>query len=334
MNTKRITLAIAAFGLLSASCSLIFRSTIPNVGPPPAIKVQASPDQLERGRYLARHVTGCIDCHSERDFHRYSGPVVPGTEGKGGFVFGKEMGLPGTIPASNITPAALGKWSDGEIARAITSGVTRSNEALFPIMPYPRYNAMDASDLHAIIVYVRSLKPIDNKVPSRQLDFPLNHVVKTLPRPAAPQPRPDAKESVALGRYLVNIAACSDCHTPTKKGTPIAGKEFAGGGEFVLPWGRVRPTNITPDPETGIGQWSRERFIGRFKEFDPSNGRVIAVKDGEFNTIMPWSEYSGMTEADLGAIYDYLKTLKPISNTVVLFTPAGASQDHDSNRRP
>ena len=81
-----------------------------------------------------------MDCHSTRDWMRFAGPVVKGTEGKGGDKFDESIGFPGTIYAKNITPAALGNWTDGELVRAITMGINKKEEALFPMMPYMNFN--------------------------------------------------------------------------------------------------------------------------------------------------------------------------------------------------
>src|SRR5690606_12322394 len=133
----------------------------------------------------------------------------------------------------------------------------------------------------------------------------------------------DRSNTAAYGKYLVTIASCAECHTHAVDGQPIEGMEFAGGQEFNLgPMGIVRTSNITPHPETGIGNWTKEEFVNRFKQNIPdSNSTFISVKAGEFNSIMPWVMYGGMTEEDLGAIYDYLKTLKPVYNKVEKFTP-------------
>ncbi|MBL0274424.1 MAG: hypothetical protein IPQ06_15500 [Chitinophagaceae bacterium] len=80
---------------------------------------------MERGEYLALHVAGCIDCHSKRDFAKFSGPVIPGTEGGGGLVFDQKFGLPGILYGKNITPdneTGIGTWTDEEILRAMTQG--------------------------------------------------------------------------------------------------------------------------------------------------------------------------------------------------------------------
>jgi mono/diheme cytochrome c family protein len=157
-------------------------------------------------------------------------------------------------------------------------------------------------------------------VPESTLHFPLNLIVRTIPAPANPQPVPPLSDTLAYGEYLVTIASCADCHTPSKEGKPVPGMDFAGGAEFNLPFGLVRSANITPDEETGIGSWDRQEFLDRFKEYADSAASHRPVKQGNFNTIMPWLVYAGMTEDDLGAIYAYLRTQKPVENRVITFT--------------
>jgi hypothetical protein len=97
--------------------------------------------------------------------------------------------------------------------------------------------------------------------------------------------------------------------------------EFGGGREFPMPFGIIRSSNITPDTETGIGNWNQDVFIGRFKAYDIAhNNQPADVKQGEFNSMMPWVMYAGMKNEDLAAIYTYLKTIKPIKNKVEKFT--------------
>ena len=106
----------------------------PAVGPAPAIDVAGTQDQIECGRYLSEHVSLCLACHSQRDYGSFAGPLVDGTRGMGGERFDRTMGLPGVLHAGNITPAELGAWTDGEILRAFTAGVSRDDRALFPLM--------------------------------------------------------------------------------------------------------------------------------------------------------------------------------------------------------
>lgn len=316
-------IVLAVIVVLVITGSVYFNATYPKVSPASNVKVKLTAERIERGKYLANNVALCMDCHSTRDFSKYSGPIKPGTEGMGGEVIGREMGLPGTVPMKNITPAALGNWTDGEIIRALTSGINKHGEALFPIMPYENFYGMSEEDLYAIVAYIRTLKPIKNEVGDKELDFPLNYIVKTLPLDSyKPHKAPEKSDIKAYGKYLVTMASCDHCHTPTKDGEPIAGMDYAGGAEVKLPFGIIRGANLTPDVETGLGAWTKEQFIQRFKSMETEQVKNMEIQPGSFNTIMPWTLYGGMTEEDLGAIYEYLHNLKPVKNSVVKFTPA------------
>lgn len=274
---------------------------------------------LERGRYLAEHVAACIDCHSGRDFGRYAGPVISGTEGMGGAPFGAELGLPGTFYARNITPAGIGRWTDHELRRAITAGVSRGGDPLFPIMPWPAFQSLCESDYQAIVAYIRTLRPIAHRVPAAEWKIP-RPATGGVVAPRLAVKCPERSDTVAYGRYLVTLASCNDCHTPTERGAPVEARRLAGGVELPLPTGGViRSANLTPDRETGIGNWSRDTFIAKFRTHTAES--VPAVAPGELNTYMPWTVYAGMTDDDLGAIYDYLRTVPAVVNPMDRFTP-------------
>ena len=313
------SLIIILVFLAAALAYVIF--ALPNVGAAPSISIQKTPERIERGKYLANHVTACMDCHSTRDWSRFSGPMLPGTEGKGGELFDPKFGFPGTFYSANITPAGIAGYTDGELFRVITTGVNRKGDALFPIMPYHNYGRMDAEDINSIIAYIRSLSPIQNKVPVSKADFPMNILIHTIPTKAALTKMPSPTEKVKYGGYLVNAAGCMDCHTQFEKGEFVAGTEFGGGRAFLFPDGSiVRSANITPD-EKGIGLWSEDFFVSTFRSRSDSLTLSVKLKPGEFNTLMPWSMYGKMKEEDLRAIYAYLKTVKPIADSVEIFTP-------------
>ena len=190
----------------------------------------------------------------------------------------------------------------------------------FPLMGYPAYSKMDREDVYSIIAYLRSLPPIKNEVPERELDFPLNFLVNTMPSKATLSVLPDTNNAVAYGQYLVTIARCVECHSKDDKGSLIAGPEFGGGREFAFPNGTsCFSANITPDKETGIGNWSKETFIQRFKQFVDSSNNRKPVSKNDFNTVMPWLMYGEMTPKDLSSILAYLQTVKPIKNKVQHF---------------
>lgn len=281
-------------------------------------------ETVERGKYLAYHVMMCADCHSNRDFGKFSGPPRPGTEFVGGDVFDHSLGFPGEFVSANITPFGIGEWSDGELFRLITEGVTRDGQAIFPVMPYHLFGKIAREDVEAVIAYLRTLEPVETNHPKSKADFPFNFILRTMPKKASFVQKPDTSDRIAYGEYVFTAAACADCHTNFENGKPI-GPLAGGGREFQFPDGSiVRSANLTPH-ETGIRHYDRDAFISLFKRYADSTYVLPDVKPGEFQTLMPWYMYAGMTETDLGAIYDYLQTLDPNDLVVEKFTSASAN---------
>jgi mono/diheme cytochrome c family protein len=267
---------------------------------------------VERGEYLAHNVAVCMDCHSKREFSKFSLPPAPGTYGIGAsFPFGKAEGIPGEIWAPNITPTKLGDWTDDEIARAIAHGVRKSGDTLFPIMPYNNYSRMAKDDLYAIIAYLRTLPSSDSTVPPRQLAIPMS-ALPPLPEYAPEKNiRPDISDQVKYGQYMVTIASCGDCHTPMKQdGSPDFAQAFSGGFVFDAGAFKVTVANITPD-STGIGAWTEDAFVAKFRS--NSSAEMMSKDPGRQNSVMPWAMYGKMKEEDLKAIYAYLRTVPPVS---------------------
>jgi len=325
MKKKTILRILATLVLLVVLIAIsgysYLRFALPNVGHAPDLTVERTPARIERGRYLVHNVAGCTDCHSQRDFSKLAGPNFPDSMGAGGIRFDRRFGFPGVFYSKNITPYGLGKWTDGEIYRAITSGVDRHGKTLFPVMPYTNYKKMQTEDVYAIIAYLRTMPSIPNDVPASSADFPVSLLMNLTPSGPEPVTRVERRDSVAYGRYLVMIAGCADCHTYKVQGKD-SGDAFAGGTAFPLPGGGMsRAANLTPDQETGIGQWTAEQFVSRFKAFTDSATRNQPVAKGGFNTLMPWAYYSGMDTSDLRSVYAYLKSLKPAYHHVEKFTP-------------
>jgi hypothetical protein len=298
---------------------------LPNTGEAPDLKVEVTKARIERGHYLANSVMLCMDCHSTRDWSLFAGPPKPGTMGMGGEHFNRDMGFPGDVYSRNITPSHLKDWTDGELYRTITTGVSKDGSAIFPLMPYEYYGKMDTEDIYSVIAYLRTLEPIASENKKTKLDFPVSLLVNLEPQKATPTKRPDPKDSIAYGAYMVNAAGCAECHSPVdEKATVIAGKEFTGGREFKMPGGVMTTPNLTPDKETGLGSWDVNTFVQRFKIYADSSYKPKQIQQGEFNSIMPWVMYAQMTETDLRAMYAYLRTLKPVKNSIEKYKPNDA----------
>jgi len=297
---------------------------LPNVGDPENIKVELTPQRIARGEYLADHVALCTNCHSKRDWSKFTGPVVPGSLGGGGEVFDEKVGFPGNVHVPNITPYSLKGWTDGELFRTITTGERKDGTAIFPLMPWPYYSKMSREDVYSIIAYLRTLTPIATSYPKSRLNFPLNILVHTMPQKAPLGQLPPTTDSVKYGEYLCMTAGCIECHSKSDNGKITKGMEFAGGHEYPVFGIVLRSANITPDKTTGIGTWKEDQFVAMFKGFgDPA--KASSVPKGSFQTIMPWFGYSKMTEGDLKSIYLYLRTVKPVKNNVIKFQMISAN---------
>jgi mono/diheme cytochrome c family protein len=312
----KILLIIAGAGalILVGGVSLIAGSR-PFLGPRARTLLSRSflrtPERLARGRYLVEAVTGCMDCHSPHDWSRHDAPATPGMEGAGQEMSSVLQGLPGRIVAPNLTPdleTGAGRWSDDALSRAIREGIGHDGRALFPMMPYEHFRRLPDEDVASIVVYLRSLTPVRNPLPETQVAFPVKYLIRAVPQPLAdPVPNPDLSDPVKRGAFLVNVAACADCHTPPKNGQPLPGMDFAGGRLLEGPWGRVASANITPDA-SGIPYYDERQFVATLR-----TGYVGARR---LNQIMPWATFRNMTDGDLKAMYAYLKTLPPVKHRV------------------
>ncbi len=294
------------------------KTALPNVGDAPELTIIATPEQVERGRYLANNVMLCMECHSDRDWSVFGAPIIDGTHGKGGTIFNQKHGFPGTFISTNITPSGLGQWTDGEIFRAITTGVSKDGHPLFPIMPYNNYGKLDSNDIVSVIAYLRTVAPVAHRPATSKSDFPVNIVIHTLPEKANFTTLPSRDHKVKYGEYLVTAANCFACHTKVEN-SKFTGQPFAGGHEFQMGELTIRSANLTPHV-TGIGEWSEEMFIQRFKMYSDSTYKPSTPDVIGYQTVMPWLYFSHMTNEDLASIYAYLRSLPPADHTVVKVT--------------
>jgi cytochrome c553 len=124
--------------------------------------------------------------------------------------------------------------------------------------------------------------------------------------------RTSAETPVERGGYLVKtIGACGNCHTPRDAaGRPDMTKQLAGGFEFDDPGiGQVVGPNITPDKETGIGNWSEAQIVIALRDGKRPDGTIIGPP-------MPVPVYRQLSDGDAAAIAAYLKSLKPVRQAV------------------
>ncbi len=267
-------------------------------------------DLVAKGQYIFAVAGGCA-CHTE-----------PKKEANVG---ARPYPIPfGKIYSTNITSdkeTGLGNWTDQQIQDAIVKGVRRDGSKLLPVMPFEKYSGMAQEDLKALIAYLRTLKAAKKVTPeldtwapfARSIGARLFLVVfgrfSTTPAQAP-------KNGVERGRYLVeHVAICGDCHTPRNFiGAPNRALYLAGMTEKGSPLGEGIP-NITPDKETGVGEWKREDIVELLKsgikpDLDNVQGLMLEVVQGVGHG------YKDMTKEDALAIADYLKSIPAIKNKV------------------
>mgnify|MGYP000934492304 FL=1 len=252
------------------------------------VTVPADAAALERGRYLAEHVSVCVDCH--------------GVDFGGGLVV-DDPAL-GRIVAPNLTTGRNGlggQLSDEAMARVLLTGVLPDGKSV-RVMPSDDYQYLSDADLGALIAYVRSRPPVDSDWPETELR-PLGRLLMALgqlpimiaERIPADQERPALPPSgvtVEHGQYLANIAGCTGCHGPGLSGGPIPG----------APPDWPVALNLTP---AGVVQgWSAADFIQTIRTGTDPAGHQLAEE-------MPWRRYAGMTDAELQALWAFVSSVPP-----------------------
>jgi mono/diheme cytochrome c family protein len=264
-----------------------------------------SPEQtaavIKRGEYLAI-AADCGACHT-----------APG--GKP-FAGGLPISTPlGTIYSTNITPSAdfgIERYTEQEFSRALRRGVRRDGANLYPAMPYTSYAMFTQEDAHALYVYfTQALTPVEQPVPPTELPFPMNIRASMMAWNLLFLDKatfvPDRQQSAEWNRgaYLAQGAAhCGTCHTP--RGFLMQEETSrALSGAQVGPW---YAPNITSDPLSGIGGWTREELVAYLRtghlsgKAQAAGSMAEAVEDS----------FQHLAAADLEAIATYIKSAPPV----------------------
>jgi mono/diheme cytochrome c family protein len=294
---RRILVATALVTMLGAALFFFWPHSLRSVEASPQLPTGDA--LVERGRYLTT-AADCAACHT-----------VPGGKPFSG---GLSFKLPfGTIYAPNITSDAksgIGAWSDAEFVRAMREGVGRHGEDLYPAFPYTSYARLSTDDILAIHAYLRTVPPTGTPSKANALIFPFNQrrgmrAWKLLFLPRRPLELNQEKSAEwNRGAYLVEgLAHCGECHTPRNVLFAMNRSRAFAGGE-VDGW---KAWNITPDPQTGLGRWSRQD-IGTYLATGHAPGHGSAA-DGMRQAID--LSLSKLSATDINAIVTYLQALPP-----------------------
>jgi mono/diheme cytochrome c family protein len=254
---------------------------------------------VARGDYLVNTVMSCQNCHTPKG---PSGDIISKAF-SGGLSWDEP---PFKVTASNITQdkaTGIGNWSDAEIKTLMLTAKRPDGTTIAPLMPTGYYNILTQADLDAIVAYLRTIKPISNKVPAPVYRVAMAQEI--LPGAEKPADPASLQDKVKRGAYLGTIAHCMECHTPMDKGRHLFETSLGSGGQaFPGPWGTSVSRNITSDKTAGLGNWS-DAEIKRAMTHGIS-------RDGErLKPPMGFGYYAKMTNADLDAIVAWLRTVPP-----------------------
>ena len=270
----------------------------------------AQSDLVKRGDYLVNGLLTCGNCHTPK------GPpaAIAGKDFSGGLSWDEP---PFKVTAPNITPdkeTGIGNYTDAQLKTVLRKGIKANGIPVAMIMPSGFYEIMTDRDLNAVVAYLRTLKPVANKVPDPIYKMPQGHPIP--PGGDKKFTEADMSDKTKKGFYLATIAHCMECHTPMgPRGRDFAGKLGAGGFEFPGPWGVSVSRNITSSKTKGIGEWT-----------DAEIKRAITQgvsKDGsKLKPPMGFHYYSTMTADDLDAVVAYLRTVPAKENSPLPARPA------------
>ena len=255
---------------------------------------------VERGSYLVNSVLTCGNCHTPRG---------PG----GAYDMSRQLsGGPQTwdeetfkVKGANITPDAetgIGRWSNADIKRALLTGIRPDGTQLATIMPYGFYKVLTASDVDAIVAYLKSVPPVRNAIEPPIYKMAMH--VATPPGVDRAMSEAEMSDTTKRGFYLVTIGHCMECHTPLVQGRHDFSKLGGGGQEFKGPFGVSVSRNITSHPKMGLGGWTDSEIKAAITQGLHRDGTKLKPP-------MAFALYARMTEQDLNAIVAYLRTVPP-----------------------
>ena len=293
--------SVLIFSVIVTGCSFYFSTTKDQLQSTP------KPQSLERGKNLV--FTICSGCHYDPKINRFIGKSLNDLPKIGGHLY-----------SANLTHSKMygrtDAYSDAELFYLLKTGISRSGK----FMPYMMKPMMADEDVNDIIVFLRSddasLKPTDTSVGTTHI----NLIGRTgLRFVMGPQPynkgvtRPNEQNPVEYGRYLVAIIGCYHCHSKKIMGLNFFDAEktkgyLLGGIKLKDPKGnRIYAPNLTPDKETGIGNYSESDFGKAVTEgIDPSDRQLSP----------PMDKFKSLTDKQVHAIYSYLKSIPAVHHYV------------------
>jgi len=296
----RITLGLLLLSLTAAALWVAWNDH--NDATPSAAEPAwaATPQQVERGAYLAR-AGNCASCHTARGGAAYAG--------------GAGIATPfGTVYTSNLTPDAdtgLGPWSPADFWRAMHHGRSRDGHRLNPAFPYTSYTLVSREDSDALFAYLRSLTPVSQANRAHALGFPYRSQAALAVwralffKPGSFEPETIQTPQWNRGAYLVRgLGHCAACHAGRNAlGATTAALELGGG---LIPMQHWYAPSLASPQEAGVTDGDVEHTVQLLKT-GIAEGRTAMGPMAE--VVFRSTQY--LSDADLRAMAVYLKDLSP-----------------------
>ncbi len=252
---------------------------VPTSEPAPNLKVEGTPEQVARGKYIA--YIGCAGCHGTKE-------EFPLT---GGFDLAADIPMPiGSMVAANLTPGGVLKdRTDGELFRAIRHGYGKDG-TLLAFMSFMPYRQLSDDDTKALIAFLRSQPAVETKTNGGDNGNLLGAILFGAGMFPVPDPinknaitAPAKGVNAEYGKYVATFGECRGCHSPNMTGTPAS-----AAGPAI------------PDPRPIVSTWTREQFVQTMRTGVKPTGQAFPAR-------MPWKNASRMDDTDLSALYEYIK---------------------------
>lgn len=273
------------------------------------LQVVSTPETIAKGKEFVSML--CASCHMNREKGNLTGTQMLDAPPEFGIIYSQNI--------TNDKTHGIGDWTDGEILHLLRTGIKRDGQYSPPYMAKLPHMADD--DINAIIAFLRSNDPLVAADSTPDYDSQPSFLTKVLSRVAwKPFPLgekkielPDTNNLIELGEYLAHNLDCFSCHSADFKTNDFLNPEkstgYFGGGNKPLNFeGKIVLTaNLTPDPETGIGNMTEEQFIRAVK---------YGLKNGEPSLQYPMLPYPALSDKEASAIFTYLQTIPPIKNKV------------------
>jgi cytochrome c2 len=275
---------------------------------PTDYKIESTPERVAKGAKIAS--LACYDCHSSNKEQRLSGKEILDIPKEFGAVYSKNI--------TNDPKYGIGKWTDGELAYFLRTGVRKDGS--FAPMYMPKLPLMSEEDMAALIAFLRSdeplVQPSERVAPMCRPSFltkALSHFVMK-PYPANLGPKTTPTEQIAQGKYLADaMYGCTNCHSADfKKSNELNPPEnlgYCGGGNVLLTLEgeNILAANISPDKETGIGTWTADEFLNAVKFGKGKDGQPLRY---------PMMPKTALDTSEVMAIFAYLQTVPAIHNKI------------------